>query len=284
MHGDDEPFGAVHRVTLFDRFPRRVRLTDDVSSMNRAATEDVRAPVWRIVSSVLRTGPAPNARDRRVPTCSTTGCDATPRAWTPTTGGSTTRQGRRSWTRSGLQLPRRSCGPSSAAWSTISTRCGVSTGRPASRTSTRTCARSFGARSADGSTSATAGAARCGLAGHRRRYARSPAAPWRSGYAAACKAVYTGSIPVGASQNPPQNGGFAVGTVRRGPNVVASLARNGRAPPPGPRPRSCLLSSGRALSRTAPPGILASRPGGSRRGERPTFRPLFLLGSGVNPE
>src|SRR5215212_4767116 len=24
-------------------------------------------------------------------------------------------------------------------------------------------------------------------------------APWRSGYAAACKAVYTGSIPVGAS-------------------------------------------------------------------------------------
>jgi hypothetical protein len=26
-----------------------------------------------------------------------------------------------------------------------------------------------------------------------------PAAPWRSGYAAACKAVYTGSIPVGAS-------------------------------------------------------------------------------------
>jgi len=27
----------------------------------------------------------------------------------------------------------------------------------------------------------------------------APAAPWRSGYAAACKAVYTGSIPVGAS-------------------------------------------------------------------------------------
>jgi hypothetical protein len=26
-----------------------------------------------------------------------------------------------------------------------------------------------------------------------------PPAPWRSGYAAACKAVYTGSIPVGAS-------------------------------------------------------------------------------------
>jgi hypothetical protein len=27
-----------------------------------------------------------------------------------------------------------------------------------------------------------------------------PLAPWRSGYAAACKAVYTGSIPVGASR------------------------------------------------------------------------------------
>jgi hypothetical protein len=27
-------------------------------------------------------------------------------------------------------------------------------------------------------------------------------APWRSGYAAACKAVYTGSIPVGALRNP----------------------------------------------------------------------------------
>src|SRR3954468_2744582 len=29
-------------------------------------------------------------------------------------------------------------------------------------------------------------------------------APWRSGYAAACKAVYTGSIPVGASRNCPR--------------------------------------------------------------------------------
>jgi hypothetical protein len=33
-----------------------------------------------------------------------------------------------------------------------------------------------------------------------RRYARQRlAATWRSGYAAACKAVYTGSIPVVAS-------------------------------------------------------------------------------------
>ena len=32
-------------------------------------------------------------------------------------------------------------------------------------------------------------------------------APWRSGYAAACKAVYTGSIPVGASPRNPHCGG-----------------------------------------------------------------------------
>src|SRR5918996_2187759 len=35
----------------------------------------------------------------------------------------------------------------------------------------------------------------------RLRLARP--APWRSGYAAACKAVYTGSIPVGASLRNP---------------------------------------------------------------------------------
>src|SRR5437763_1205785 len=34
--------------------------------------------------------------------------------------------------------------------------------------------------------------------GRARRYAPDATAPWRSGYAAACKAVYTGSIPVGA--------------------------------------------------------------------------------------
>jgi hypothetical protein len=66
MHGDDEPFGSVHRVELLDRFPRRPRLTDDVGIMNRAATEDVRSPVWPVVSAVLRTGPAPSARDAQV--------------------------------------------------------------------------------------------------------------------------------------------------------------------------------------------------------------------------
>ena len=34
--------------------------------MNRAATEDVRAPVWPVVSQVLHTGPAPNALDAQV--------------------------------------------------------------------------------------------------------------------------------------------------------------------------------------------------------------------------
>ena len=60
MHGDDDPYGSVHRVELFSRFPSRVRLADDVSIMNRAATEDVRAPVWPVVSRVLRSGPAPS--------------------------------------------------------------------------------------------------------------------------------------------------------------------------------------------------------------------------------
>jgi hypothetical protein len=66
MHGDDEPYGSVHRVELFNGFPRRPRLADVVGSMNRAATEDVRSPVWPVVSAVLRRGPAPSARDRQV--------------------------------------------------------------------------------------------------------------------------------------------------------------------------------------------------------------------------
>jgi hypothetical protein len=66
VHGDDEAFGSVHRVELFDKFPWRVRLPDDVSIMNRAATEDVRSPVWPVVSRVLHTGPAPSPRDQKV--------------------------------------------------------------------------------------------------------------------------------------------------------------------------------------------------------------------------
>jgi acyl-homoserine lactone acylase PvdQ len=67
MHGDDEPFGSVHRVELFDQWPRHPTLADTVSVMNRAATEDVRSPVWPVVSRVLRSGPAPSAlADRTV--------------------------------------------------------------------------------------------------------------------------------------------------------------------------------------------------------------------------
>jgi hypothetical protein len=48
------------------------------------------------------------------------------------------------------------------------------------------------------------GSSRLGSGG---RYARSREATWRSGYAAACKAVYTGSIPVVAFTEPPANAG-----------------------------------------------------------------------------
>ncbi len=66
MHGDDTAFGSVHRVELFDQFPKRATLADDVSVMNRAATEDIRSPVWPVVSRLLRTGPAPSALDAKV--------------------------------------------------------------------------------------------------------------------------------------------------------------------------------------------------------------------------
>jgi acyl-homoserine lactone acylase PvdQ len=66
MHGDDEPNGSVHRVDLFDKWPRHARLTDVVGIMNRAATEDGRSLVWPVVSRVLRSGPAPGLRDQQV--------------------------------------------------------------------------------------------------------------------------------------------------------------------------------------------------------------------------
>ncbi len=66
MHGDDEPYGSVQHVELFNRFPSRVRLPDDVSVMNRAATEDDRALVWPLISRILRTGDAPSPLDAKV--------------------------------------------------------------------------------------------------------------------------------------------------------------------------------------------------------------------------
>ena len=76
----------MHRVELFDKFPADVTLADDVGVMNRAATEDVRSPVWPVVSKVLATRPGAErarrpgrARARRL------GRPATRRASTPTT-------------------------------------------------------------------------------------------------------------------------------------------------------------------------------------------------------
>ena len=60
MHGDDDPYGSVHRVELFDSSRDGSRSPNDVSVMNRAATEDARSPVWPVVSQVLHGGAAPN--------------------------------------------------------------------------------------------------------------------------------------------------------------------------------------------------------------------------------
>jgi hypothetical protein len=65
MHGDDQAYGSVQRVELFNRFPAHVRLPDDVSIMNRAATQDVRSPVWPVVRAVLGTGKAPSPLARK---------------------------------------------------------------------------------------------------------------------------------------------------------------------------------------------------------------------------
>jgi hypothetical protein len=64
MHGDDEPYGSVQRVENFDKWPAKPEITDNVGIMNRAASEDVRSSAWPVVSRVLRTGPAPDARDQ----------------------------------------------------------------------------------------------------------------------------------------------------------------------------------------------------------------------------
>src|SRR5262249_34819581 len=65
MHGDDEPFGSVHRVELFDRWPAHAQITDNVGIMNRAATQDVRSPVGPVVSGVRAPGSAPTPRARQ---------------------------------------------------------------------------------------------------------------------------------------------------------------------------------------------------------------------------
>ncbi|MEZ5570968.1 MAG: penicillin acylase family protein [Halioglobus sp.] len=60
MHGDGEPYGSVHRVELFDKFPDKVELAGVVGVMNRSATEDVRSPAWPVISEVLHGSDAPS--------------------------------------------------------------------------------------------------------------------------------------------------------------------------------------------------------------------------------
>jgi acyl-homoserine lactone acylase PvdQ len=61
MHGDDEHFGSVHRVEMFDGWPSRPKLTDVVGTMNKAATQDVNgSKVWPFVSRMLAKGKAPD--------------------------------------------------------------------------------------------------------------------------------------------------------------------------------------------------------------------------------
>ena len=60
MHGDSTLFGSHHHVELFDQWPEKPQLSDVVSIMNRAATEDARSPVWAVVSEVLSGGDAPS--------------------------------------------------------------------------------------------------------------------------------------------------------------------------------------------------------------------------------
>jgi Penicillin amidase len=66
MHGDDEPYGSIQHVQLFNGYPGRSRLTDVVGINNQAATEDGRATVWPVIRAVLRKGKAPNARAESV--------------------------------------------------------------------------------------------------------------------------------------------------------------------------------------------------------------------------
>src|SRR5262249_43459213 len=60
---DNHSYQSIQRVVMYyDGWPRRARIEDVVSIMNRAATEDLRATqVWPVVNRVLSGGPAPDA-------------------------------------------------------------------------------------------------------------------------------------------------------------------------------------------------------------------------------
>src|SRR5262245_10759600 len=60
---DNHSYQSLQRVVMYyDGWPRRARIEDVVSIMNRAATEDLRATqVWPVIDRVLSGGPAPDA-------------------------------------------------------------------------------------------------------------------------------------------------------------------------------------------------------------------------------
>jgi Penicillin amidase len=58
---DNYAYGAVHRVQLYRGFTKHMHENNDVSIMNRAATEDLRTvQVWPIIRHVLNGGKAPS--------------------------------------------------------------------------------------------------------------------------------------------------------------------------------------------------------------------------------
>lgn len=59
MHGDDTPYGSVHRLDLFDQWSEQTDLAGVVNVMNRSATEDTRTPAWPAIIEVLRGSEAP---------------------------------------------------------------------------------------------------------------------------------------------------------------------------------------------------------------------------------
>jgi acyl-homoserine lactone acylase PvdQ len=61
MHGDENQYGSVHRVELFDGWTDPAELTDVVGVMNNAATQDERSLVWPPISELLVSGDAPSS-------------------------------------------------------------------------------------------------------------------------------------------------------------------------------------------------------------------------------
>ena len=95
MHGDDEPYGSVQRVEMFDRVPA------PRAAHRRRRGHEPRRDRGRALAGLAGRQPraahgpgAQRPRRRRSSPCSTTGCAATPPASTPTATASTTRPGR----------------------------------------------------------------------------------------------------------------------------------------------------------------------------------------------